>query len=79
MDLELENLFISTGTAIINRCKEFIEAAEVACITNEQWFLNFEDELNRLSTKDHYIAEWSSGSSLGSYPKGQRFESSLRN
>lgn len=33
--------------------KLLIEKCEKEGITNEQFFLDFEDELNKLSTKDH--------------------------
>lgn len=33
--------------------KILIEKCEKEGITNEQFFLDFEDELNKLSTKDH--------------------------
>ena len=39
--------------------------------------LEMETELSIFKMSN--IAEWSSGSSLGSYPKGHKFESCLRN
>ena len=33
--------------------RELIEATEALGYTNEQAFLDFEDELNNLSTRDH--------------------------
>ena len=32
---------------------EFVELCENENLTNEQFYINFEDKLNELSTKDH--------------------------
>lgn len=39
----------------LNRIKRLIEECEEEGLTNEQYFLDFEDELNKLSIKDHRI------------------------
>ena len=38
---------------VIKYAKELIEVTEKLGYTNEQAFINFEDELNELSIKDH--------------------------
>lgn len=37
----------------ISKLKMLIQEVEIANLTDTQWYLNFEDELNKLSTKDH--------------------------
>lgn len=37
----------------LEQLKLFIEIIEKNRLTNEQWFLDFEDKLNKLSIKDH--------------------------
>ena len=39
--------------------KDYISDIEKEGFTNESWFLDFEDELNELSVKDHCISEQS--------------------
>ena len=63
MDLEFENLLITTGSTILKNCEEFITVVEKVHFENKQWFINFEDKLNELSIKDHNISQGvSSGS-----------------
>lgn len=38
---------------ILKQAKWWVKTAEFANLTNEQWFINWEDELNKLSCKDH--------------------------
>ena len=42
-----------TAKSLICQLTLFIYKAEERGYTNEQWFLDFEDNLNMLSTKDH--------------------------
>ncbi len=42
---------------ILQELKLFIEKIEYCHLTNEQWYLDFEDRLNELSVKDHGIEE----------------------
>lgn len=36
---------------LLNSIEEFIKDVEINSLTNEQWFLDFEDALNKLSVK----------------------------
>lgn len=45
LQLKAEELFKDT--------KEFIKAVEEAKLTNEQWFIDWEIEMNKLTVKDH--------------------------
>ena len=36
---------------LLNSIEEFIKDVEINSLTNEQWFLDFEDVLNKLSVK----------------------------
>lgn len=40
-----------TASQLIEEVASFIELVEARDLTNEQWFLNFLDELNELSIK----------------------------
>lgn len=41
----------------IEQLELFIKVIERYELTNEQWFIEFEDSLNKLSTKDHNIKD----------------------
>lgn len=38
---------------IITEIKMLVQEAELMNLTNSQWWIQFEDELNELSIKDH--------------------------
>lgn len=38
---------------LISQIKNIIKEIEITGLTNEQWFIDFEDKLNELSIKDH--------------------------
>lgn len=40
-----------TSENLLNSIEEFIKDVEINSLTNEQWFLDFEDALNKLSVK----------------------------
>lgn len=42
-----------TANTLIKQLESFIKDVENKGYTNEQWFINFEDTLNKLSIKDH--------------------------
>lgn len=42
---------------LLSECTDFINDVEKNELTNEQWFINFEDALNDLSNKDHLVVE----------------------
>ena len=43
------------ANGLIEVIKDYISDIEREGLTNESWFLDFEDELNELSIKDHGI------------------------
>lgn len=45
----LQNVMI----ALLEGLKECVQIAEHLKVTDEQWYLNIEDNLNSLSVKDH--------------------------
>lgn len=47
----------SMGEAIIKSTKAYIKAIENNDMCNEQFFIEFEDELNKLSVKDHNASQ----------------------
>lgn len=51
--IEPGTLFQIASMEILNNTKEFIEQVEEQGLTNEQWFVDWEDEMNKLSVKDH--------------------------
>lgn len=51
--IEPGTLFQIASLEILNNIKEFIEQVEEQGLTNEQWFIDWEDEMNKLSVKDH--------------------------
>lgn len=56
MDNQNSRIFIPLaikGEIVLSDVKHFIKRAEEEKQTNEQWFLDFEDKLNKLSIKDH--------------------------
>ena len=53
--IEPGTLFQIASLEILNNTKEFIEQVEEQGLTNEQWFIDWEDEMNKLSVKDHDI------------------------
>lgn len=48
-----EELLKELGDIVINECDSFIKMIEKHKLTNEQWFIEFEDRLNELSIKNH--------------------------
>lgn len=38
---------------ILEQVNKLINSVELLELTNEQWFINFENDLNLLSVKDH--------------------------
>lgn len=38
---------------ILEQVNKLIDSVELLELTNEQWFINFENDLNLLSVKDH--------------------------
>lgn len=47
------------ANGLIEVIKDYISDIEREGLTNESWFLDFEDELNELSIKDHGISKQS--------------------
>ncbi len=45
------NRIIYTASQLIEEVASFVELVESKDLTNEQWFINFLDELNELSIK----------------------------
>lgn len=41
----------------LDRVHNIVLLAETFKVTDEQWYLDFEDELNAVSTKDHSVEE----------------------
>lgn len=48
-EIDLENF----GKALIRTTKQFIERIEELNLTNTQWFIDWEIEMNKLTVKDH--------------------------
>lgn len=46
-------VFSSKAEELIKEIKDFIKAAEYFKLTDEQWFIEFENQINKLSIKDH--------------------------
>lgn len=41
----------------LTKLKMLVHEIETAELTNEQWYINFEDEINKLSVKDHNASQ----------------------
>lgn len=48
-----KNRLFHQGKAILEMVKLYIKQVETAEMTNEQFYLDFEDAINELSIKDH--------------------------
>lgn len=48
-----KNRLFHQGRAILEMLKIYIKQVEEAGMTNEQFFIDFEDSINELSVKDH--------------------------
>ena len=53
---ELNKLDPIIGLELLDSVKSFISKMEVKNRTNEQWFLDWEIEINKLSVKDHDLS-----------------------
>lgn len=48
-----KNYFYNLGQVILKVTKDYIKEIEKYKMTNEQFFIDWEDKLNELSIKDH--------------------------
>lgn len=48
-----KNYFYNLGQVILKVAKDYIKEIEKYKMTNEQFFIDWEDKLNELSIKDH--------------------------
>lgn len=53
MESRLLNEVKETASWIQKLLEEFVDLCEKENLTNEQFYIEFEDTMNRLSTKDH--------------------------
>ena len=49
----MKRLIKKKSEIILTDIKDLIEICEKENLTNEQWYINWEMELNKLSVKDH--------------------------
>lgn len=49
----MEERLKNRGSTLLNTIKLYIKEVERNHLINKQWFLDWEDELNKLSIKDH--------------------------
>lgn len=49
----MEERLKNTCQNILTKIKMLVQEAELMEVTNSQWWISFEDELNFYSTKDH--------------------------
>lgn len=54
-----EQDYYELANGLIEVIKDYISDIEREGFTNKSWFLDFEDELNELSVKDHGISKQS--------------------
>lgn len=47
--------FYHHAQELLHALKLYVKAAEIAKMTDEQFFIDFEDSINELSVKDHNI------------------------
>lgn len=56
MNKNNKNRLYNYGQVLLTTIEMFIKEVEEAQMTNEQFFLDWEDKLNELSTKDHNVS-----------------------